>query len=96
MLYLPLFHSSIRFSNPIPVPQRVRSVDVQIVLLWFESEQGQPPFVGAFEDVVGRYREVGVNEFVIDHPPAEQYSVLEKVAADVIPRIRKESAGVMG
>jgi alkanesulfonate monooxygenase SsuD/methylene tetrahydromethanopterin reductase-like flavin-dependent oxidoreductase (luciferase family) len=63
------------------------------------ADQGLPnPWqsVGAFEDMVGRYREVGVNEFVIDHPPAEQYSVLEKVAADVIPRIRKESAGVMG
>ena len=60
------------------------------------AEQGLPnPWqsVDAFEDMVGRYREVSVNEFVIDHPPTEQYAVLEKVAADVIPRIRRESAG---
>ncbi|MFP6744602.1 MAG: LLM class flavin-dependent oxidoreductase [Alphaproteobacteria bacterium] len=48
---------------------------------------------GAFEDMVGRYREVGVNEFVIDQPQPEQFAVLEAVATDVIPRIRKESAG---
>ena len=55
------------------------------------SEQGlADPWesVGAFEDLVGQYREVGVNEFIIDHPKAEQYGVLEKVAADVLPRLR--------
>ncbi len=47
----------------------------------------------AFEDMVGHYREVGVNEFVIDQPQPEQFAVMEVVATDVIPRIRKESAG---
>ncbi len=44
--------------------------------------------VDSFEDLVGQYREVGVNEFIIDHPKPEQYGVLEKVAADVIPGMR--------
>ena len=55
------------------------------------AEQGLPDMwesTGAFEDVVGRYREVGINEFVIDQPRAEQFDVLERVAADVIPRLR--------
>ena len=60
------------------------------------AEQGLPnPWqsADAFEDMIGRYREVGVNEFIIDQPQPEQFAVLEAVAADVIPRIRRESAG---
>lgn len=45
--------------------------------------------VGAFEEVVGRYREAGINEFVIDQPPDQQMPVLERVATDVIPRLRR-------
>jgi len=45
----------------------------------------------AFLDVVGRYREVGIEEFIIDHPGDDQLDVLERVAADVIPRLRAES-----
>jgi hypothetical protein len=57
------------------------------------DEQGLPdPWesTGAFEDVVGRYREVGIDEFVIDQPRPEQSRVLEQVAADVLPRVRVE------
>jgi F420-dependent oxidoreductase-like protein len=55
------------------------------------GEQGLPdPWesTAAFEDVVGRYAEVGVNEFVIDQPTPEQFGVLEQVAADVLPGLR--------
>ena len=58
------------------------------------AEQGLPdPWesVAAFEDMVGRYREAGTNEFIIDAPRPEQFPVLEAVAADVIPRIRREN-----
>jgi alkanesulfonate monooxygenase SsuD/methylene tetrahydromethanopterin reductase-like flavin-dependent oxidoreductase (luciferase family) len=58
------------------------------------AEQGLPdPWasVGAFEDIVGRYAEVGVNEFIIDQPTPEQFPILEKVAADVIPKLRARS-----
>ena len=47
--------------------------------------------LAAFEDVVGRYRESGVDEFIIDQPKPEQFPVLEKVAADVIPKLRSAS-----
>jgi hypothetical protein len=44
--------------------------------------------VDSFEEVVGAYREAGINEFIIDAPGAEQFSVLEEVATRVIPRLR--------
>jgi F420-dependent oxidoreductase-like protein len=47
--------------------------------------------VDAFQDVVGRYNEAGINEFIIDQPPPEQFPVLEQVATDVIPRLRNSS-----
>lgn len=40
--------------------------------------------VEAFREVVGRYREVGVNEFIIDQPPPERFDVVERVAAEVL------------
>jgi alkanesulfonate monooxygenase SsuD/methylene tetrahydromethanopterin reductase-like flavin-dependent oxidoreductase (luciferase family) len=46
----------------------------------------------AFEDVVGRYREVGINEFIFDQPRPEQFSVLRQVATEVVPRLRGEAA----
>ena len=44
--------------------------------------------VGAFEDMVGRYGQAGVNEFLVDAPGPEQFPVLERVASDVLPRLR--------
>jgi alkanesulfonate monooxygenase SsuD/methylene tetrahydromethanopterin reductase-like flavin-dependent oxidoreductase (luciferase family) len=44
--------------------------------------------VEAFRDMVGRYAEAGVNEFLIDQPRPEQASVLERVAAEVLPSLR--------
>lgn len=43
----------------------------------------------AFEEVVGRYREVGIDSFVFDQPPADQFPLIEEVAADVLPRYRR-------
>jgi alkanesulfonate monooxygenase SsuD/methylene tetrahydromethanopterin reductase-like flavin-dependent oxidoreductase (luciferase family) len=42
----------------------------------------------AFRDMVGRYAEAGVNEFLIDQPRPEQQAVLERVAAEVLPSQR--------
>ena len=42
----------------------------------------------AFHDMVGRYDEAGVNEFLIDQPRPEQEAVLERVAAEVLPSLR--------
>ena len=44
--------------------------------------------VDAFHEVVGRYREAGIHEFIIDQPPEERFSVLERVAAEAIPALR--------
>jgi F420-dependent oxidoreductase-like protein len=43
----------------------------------------------AFSEVVGRYREVGINEFIIDAPGPDRFSVMEQIAADVIPALRR-------
>jgi F420-dependent oxidoreductase-like protein len=45
--------------------------------------------IGAFEDTVGRYREVGINEFIFDQPRLDDLHILERVAADVIPALRR-------
>lgn len=42
----------------------------------------------AFEDVIGRFREVGIDEFVLDAPGDHQLGVLERVAADILPKLR--------
>jgi alkanesulfonate monooxygenase SsuD/methylene tetrahydromethanopterin reductase-like flavin-dependent oxidoreductase (luciferase family) len=44
--------------------------------------------VDAFADMVGKYGEAGVNEFIIDQPRPEQFAVLERVATDLLPRLR--------
>jgi F420-dependent oxidoreductase-like protein len=44
--------------------------------------------VDAFEEMVGRYAHAGVNEFLIDQPRPEQQAVLERVASDVLPKLR--------
>jgi len=44
--------------------------------------------VEAFQDVVGRYREAGVEEFLLDRPPYGDFSVLERIATDAIPSLR--------
>ena len=45
--------------------------------------------VDAFQDMVGRYAEAGVNEFLIDQPRPDQEAVLERVAADLVPSLRR-------
>lgn len=47
----------------------------------------------AFADMVGRYREVGVNEFIVDQPRDEQLPMLERIAADLLPKLRAEAVG---
>jgi F420-dependent oxidoreductase-like protein len=44
--------------------------------------------VDAFDQVVGSYRDAGINEFIIDAPRDDQLDVLERVAADALPRLR--------
>ena len=44
------------------------------------------------DEVIGRYREAGIEEFIIDQPPDTQFGVLERVATDVIPALRAARA----
>ena len=43
----------------------------------------------AFDEVVGRYREAGVDDFLIDLPGPEQFPTMERIAAQSIPRLRR-------
>jgi alkanesulfonate monooxygenase SsuD/methylene tetrahydromethanopterin reductase-like flavin-dependent oxidoreductase (luciferase family) len=43
----------------------------------------------AFADLVGRYRRAGIDDFILDHPPDAQLGVLERVAADLLPQLRR-------
>jgi alkanesulfonate monooxygenase SsuD/methylene tetrahydromethanopterin reductase-like flavin-dependent oxidoreductase (luciferase family) len=59
-------------------------------LYGWASVMSADPFdsVDAFEQVIGEYREAGVNEFIIDQPRREQFDVMERVVTEVIPRMR--------
>lgn len=43
----------------------------------------------AFADVVGRYHEAGMSEFLMEAPHEEQFPIMERIAADVLPLLRK-------
>ena len=63
-------------------------------LYGWASMMARDPFasVDAFAEMVGRYREAGVEEFLIDMPEPAQYDVLDKIAADLLPRLRAGAA----
>jgi alkanesulfonate monooxygenase SsuD/methylene tetrahydromethanopterin reductase-like flavin-dependent oxidoreductase (luciferase family) len=42
----------------------------------------------AFADVVGRYGEAGMSEFLMEAPHEHQFDVMERVASDVLPQLR--------
>lgn len=44
----------------------------------------------AFHDVIGIYREAGMNQFLLDQPRDDQFGLLEKVASDVLPKLLQE------
>jgi alkanesulfonate monooxygenase SsuD/methylene tetrahydromethanopterin reductase-like flavin-dependent oxidoreductase (luciferase family) len=65
---------------------------VRSLYYWVPRSAADPwSSTDAFLDVVGRYGEVGIEEFILDHPRDEQLDVLERLAADVIPRLRVEA-----
>ena len=43
----------------------------------------------AFHDFVGRFRDVGIEEFLLQPPPDDQRAVYERIALDVIPSLRR-------
>ncbi|MDQ3539684.1 MAG: LLM class flavin-dependent oxidoreductase [Chloroflexota bacterium] len=45
--------------------------------------------VDAFEDFVGRFSEAGVREFLFQPPPPERFDIIERVATECIPKLRR-------
>lgn len=44
--------------------------------------------VDAFADVVGRYGEAGMSEFLMEAPHEEQFAMMERIAMDLLPGLR--------
>ena len=44
--------------------------------------------IDAFEDYVGRYTEAGMREFILQPPLPEQFGIVERIATDILPRLR--------
>lgn len=59
-------------------------------LYYWVAKAGLDPWesTDAFDEMVGSYREAGINEFIVDQPRADQSVVLERVASVVIPGLR--------
>jgi hypothetical protein len=46
----------------------------------------------AYRDFVGRFREAGIDEFIMQPPPDARYDIVERVASDVLPALRAGAA----
>jgi alkanesulfonate monooxygenase SsuD/methylene tetrahydromethanopterin reductase-like flavin-dependent oxidoreductase (luciferase family) len=59
-------------------------------LYFWPASMGEDPWqsVAAFEDMVGRYAQAGVNEFLVDVTPETDLAIVERVAAEALPRLR--------
>jgi alkanesulfonate monooxygenase SsuD/methylene tetrahydromethanopterin reductase-like flavin-dependent oxidoreductase (luciferase family) len=59
-------------------------------LYGWASMMGMDPWasVAAFEDMIGVYRETGVTEYLIDAPGPDKLDMVERVAADLLPKLR--------
>ena len=59
-------------------------------LYFWVAKAGLDPWqsLDAFEEMVGSYREAGINEFIVDQPRADQSQLLERVATEVLPKLR--------
>jgi F420-dependent oxidoreductase-like protein len=44
--------------------------------------------IDAFEDYIGRYREAGMQEFILQPPKSGQFEIVERVASDILPGLR--------
>lgn len=45
--------------------------------------------IDAFADVVGRYREAGISEFLMEAPHEEQFAMMERIATELLPALRQ-------
>ncbi len=66
-------------------PERI----VRSLYYWVPRSQEDPwSSAEAFVQVIDRYREAGITDFILYHPRDDQLDVLEQVATEVIPRLR--------
>jgi len=66
---------------------------VRSLYYWVPNLKEDPwASVDAFQEIIGNYREAGINEFILDHPHDDQLPVLERVAAEVVPKLRDAAA----
>lgn len=42
----------------------------------------------AFEDYIGRYAGAGMQEFILQPPKPERFGMVERIASDILPRLR--------
>jgi alkanesulfonate monooxygenase SsuD/methylene tetrahydromethanopterin reductase-like flavin-dependent oxidoreductase (luciferase family) len=42
----------------------------------------------AFQDFVGRYREIGINEFILRWPQGAELDILQRIARELLPSLR--------
>lgn len=42
----------------------------------------------AFEDYIGRYAGAGMQEFILQPPKPERFAMVERIASDILPRLR--------
>jgi hypothetical protein len=56
--------------------------------------QAEDPWASpaAFVAFLARYREAGIDEFVLDEPRPDQQGILERIAREVLPALRVETA----
>lgn len=60
---------------------------VRSLYYWIARADADPwASVDAFADLVGRYREAGINEFIIDQPREEQTAIMERIVVHGLPR----------
>jgi alkanesulfonate monooxygenase SsuD/methylene tetrahydromethanopterin reductase-like flavin-dependent oxidoreductase (luciferase family) len=64
---------------------------VRSLYYWIARAEKDPwSSLDAFHDLVGRYRTVGIEEFIIDQPRPDQEAILEQVAAE-LPALRQSN-----
>ncbi len=60
-----------------------------MAVAWEKAGAGRPfQSVAAFEDFVGRYREIGISEFVFYWPGKSERDQFEQIAREIIPGLQ--------
>jgi alkanesulfonate monooxygenase SsuD/methylene tetrahydromethanopterin reductase-like flavin-dependent oxidoreductase (luciferase family) len=60
-------------------------------LYGWASQMGVDPWASpdAFHDVIGRYQDAGVSEFLLDAPAPGAYPMMERIMGEVVPSLRR-------